>query len=317
MILLLSFCVLVHGSAFEKLNVSRVCDGDFCVPKVVWSHWDSDSVPDDIGEMIAITRKSLVRFTYCLLTPANISDFLDEKSFPRGYSKIHRAGKADYIRVCVLEKYGGIYIDSTTYVFSDKSMNWFISETVARKAQFSTFEYNWAHMEVEFSFIAASENSFFMKEFKREMDVALAVNHAQYSNSTCKRLRAEGFRVPSARCKPYFVIDLVYNCIIARNSTLNKSVLILPENRSNYALPVTFRHNKHKFTKQILDDPRTRNKYPVVKITSNQRKRFVEREKERMAREKEIMEREKERPKMEKEKKDAIKKKIRQENEDL
>lgn len=55
-------------------------------------------------------------FKVTFLDDTNLKDYIDMSELPRCFNKLRPAHKADVIRVFVLEKYGGIWLDSDTIV---------------------------------------------------------------------------------------------------------------------------------------------------------------------------------------------------------
>lgn len=50
------------------------------------------------------------------LTPSNLRDYIDEVELPQKFDEMKYAHKADIIRVLVIYKYGGIWVDSDTLI---------------------------------------------------------------------------------------------------------------------------------------------------------------------------------------------------------
>ena len=55
-------------------------------------------------------------FKATFLDDTNLKDYIDMSELPRCFNKLRPAHKADVIRVFVLEKYGGIWVDSDTII---------------------------------------------------------------------------------------------------------------------------------------------------------------------------------------------------------
>lgn len=105
--------------------------------KIVWSIWWQGE--KDLPEVVRISRTSL--FEHCkdykiiLLSRYNINDYIHipdyilEKVESKQLSFVHLA---DYIRVAVLKKYGGIWADATVFFTGDLPSEYFEREFVSR-----------------------------------------------------------------------------------------------------------------------------------------------------------------------------------------
>lgn len=231
MLLLTIFSLKVFGKDFVSFrDVNRTCVGDYCFPRMIWTHWDGD-IPDDVQEMIDVSRESLVNFTWCFLSEKNLSDFLDLSSFPEGFHEYIPAKRSDYIRTRLIEKYGGIWIDSTMFVNSGKEMEWFISEAIAAKCQVVSFYHR---RFICPNFFGAPENSVLMKMFRDEYEIALR-NDTEYIENTCSLLK--GKIKLGENCSPLFLLDLALKKVKYDNASfMDANLLLLPAKRSHYRL---------------------------------------------------------------------------------
>jgi hypothetical protein len=97
--------------------------------KIVWNYWENrpgHSQPPHIALCQEILRRRLGSCRQELITPANLRDYLPD--IHPNIEKITRADrpdepclatKADFIRVLLLEKYGGFWIDSDAIVLKN------------------------------------------------------------------------------------------------------------------------------------------------------------------------------------------------------
>lgn len=264
----------------EELNVVQTCERNLCFPRVIWSHWSSDLLPEDVEEMVTISRISLTNFSHLLLTPANLSEYLDTESFPSGYYDLTLPGKSDYVRVCLGAKFGGIYVDSTTFINSGSEMEWFIAEALKTQSHLIAFINNKTGKPFfRSSFFGASKNCVFMKEYKKKYDDALGKNITEYSIRLCRELVKE--TPPFSHCasiKPragshppyYYLVYYVMEKLIRDNRQLKEGVLILPENRSHVRLATECEHYSGGNTcvcirNRLLYD-RVARSYPFIKV---------------------------------------------------
>lgn len=209
------------------LSVPRMCTyEDYCFPRVIWSHWhDLSRMPKEIGTMIDVTRKSLANFTCYFLTKNNISDFLDINLFPEIFDR----EISQLLRLSLLEKYGGVWIDSSMFINSGNEMEWLFSETMKAKSQMVGFRFR-RHICPEF--IGAPERSFLIEKWKNEFELAL-LNPHKYVRNACTILR--GKVDLENNCHTYFIIDLSLKKVTFENNFLFcENILYLPQSKSHY-----------------------------------------------------------------------------------
>lgn len=262
------FVVVVSGTCvseyFENLNVPKRCVEDYCFTRIIWEVWDSDVVVEDVLEIMTITRETLINFTFCFVTYHNVSILLDLHSFPPNYNKFKVNRKTDIIKVRLLEKYGGVYTDASTYVNSGEEMEWFFAEAIRSKAQLVAF---WTDV-VYFGFWGCPENSSLIKVIREEHDLALQ-DTFQFVKKTCEDFVEKKIPYPLWLCCEYDVFALAGTKVMHSHELFNKSATLLPGSRG----PVAFVIDCEGKRECILQyrKPDFRKKYGFLKIVSEYR----------------------------------------------
>jgi len=109
-----------YGHLFEKINNSPVCETEFTKPYPVWFIWfqGEKSMPEIVKICYDSLLKNAGEHKVNLITFDNYSEFADipdfivEKHKKEFISNVHFA---DIIRVFLLSRYGGLYVDATIY----------------------------------------------------------------------------------------------------------------------------------------------------------------------------------------------------------
>lgn len=239
-------------------------------PRVVWSYWDDENeIPEDVEEMIDVTKKSLINFTHILLTERNLSDYLNVYAFPPYFSKLTRMHMCDYYRFYVLVRYGGVYVDTTTYIISGNQMEWFLLE--AMKSQAEIFGYGHGKRPAT-NFLGAPHYSKFLTNFLKELDKTLSgeKNFYQYcENNFCSDKKKKNCRGQISEC----FTNTFFN-YIRRNPKVHKNILVHPHASGHYRLSAECKNNFTCVRSRLINDPKIRS-YPFIKV--NHRSRFGKR----------------------------------------
>ena len=107
-------------------------------------------------------------YLICFIIGDDISYYINTKEFPKKYGSSMHQHKADIIRLALLEKYGGIWLDSTIFLNKSLSETWdpknydiggYYAEFFTTNIEKPVFE-NW--------FISAPKKSPLIKKWKEE-----------------------------------------------------------------------------------------------------------------------------------------------------
>ena len=120
---IISYLENTLASVIEQYKEEN-CPGDPQENAPVWVCWWTglDSAPELVKQCVKSTRTRAGHHTVILLTEENVSKYLDIPSY---MIEKHRSGKmltahlCDYLRVALLEKYGGLWLDATIFCAQD------------------------------------------------------------------------------------------------------------------------------------------------------------------------------------------------------
>jgi hypothetical protein len=155
----------------------------YTLPKRIWSYWDSN-VPRSIQNNIDNNRKILSDWEYIFITESTLGQYLDVESFPEQYKKLSSQHKADYIRLELLKKYGGVWVDAGIIVHSQSTFNRLYKEAVATQSQLSAFTLTEEEeYYIENWFIMAPLESPVIQAWSQEYTTAVEKGFLQYKEA--------------------------------------------------------------------------------------------------------------------------------------
>lgn len=111
-----------YTDKITKKYLDNVSNGTY--ETIVWQYWNTgiESAPEIVKRCTDSVRKYTHKYKYVLLDNNNLKDYIEIPDFileKRQKGIINEANFSDYIRTCLLEKYGGIWIDSTVFLTED------------------------------------------------------------------------------------------------------------------------------------------------------------------------------------------------------
>ena len=150
---------------FIELNKDLIQE-EAIIPKKIWLYWEDDEIPN----LIKLCYKSIIKqcngYEVVLLNRSTILDYID---LPTLSDEIPLANKSDLIRLELLVKYGGIWMDAS--VFLTQSMDWILN----RIKDHDTFLFYSDECTLDFSnpipeswFIVCPKNNKFIIDWRDE-----------------------------------------------------------------------------------------------------------------------------------------------------
>lgn len=192
------------------------------IPKIIWTYWDDEKLPVFVSNCVKTFTDQNPGYQVFILNRNTISNYLGTLPTELEFSLIH---KTDYIRLALLSKFGGIYIDAATVL--TESVDWILDLQSKHQVEFVGF-YNPTFMNseipfVESWFLASVENSKFMNDWFSEFKNPIFSNNfkdyykADDDYSVLKQNLPKGF-------EGYLIIHLSAQKIL---NTLNYNILAI------------------------------------------------------------------------------------------
>jgi hypothetical protein len=145
-LLYLLFIIVLIGSIFIIFNnkvrekYSNINNG-YNIPKIMWSFWDNEQLPEQIQLIHENRSKKLEKTGWKLymLNSNNVKDYIDLTTLPKNFNKLIIQHKADYYRLLLLQKYGGVWIDASIIINDPDAINNLYNESVQKRSEFTGF----------------------------------------------------------------------------------------------------------------------------------------------------------------------------------
>lgn len=163
----------------------------YVLPKVVWTHWDSETPPEHVTKNIERMRKMLPDWQVNFITTDQYLSSINQEEIPSGFPTLRVEHQADWIRLKLLKKYGGCWIDSG--IILNQSINNLYRDCASNKADLLVFKIlgtqsNPLYPIAENWFIMAPPNSPIISLWLEEYERAIRMGFKRYK----ERIKEEG-----------------------------------------------------------------------------------------------------------------------------
>ncbi|KAJ3271126.1 hypothetical protein HDV01_007063 [Terramyces sp. JEL0728] len=155
-----------HMKAREYVELKYGTKQTSSIPNIIWTYWSNSNIPPDIQKFMDSWKLS-TDYEIRVITPSD-PEFQDV--FKLKYAD-NPQRTSDFIRLAVLEKYGGIWLDSSIILHSP--INWINAYQHHDQSEFigyylAKFTTNSEYPVIENWFLASIPNSKFIKDWKTE-----------------------------------------------------------------------------------------------------------------------------------------------------
>lgn len=176
----------------SKENIATYLKNNMNNSPVIWSFWnDKDKLPKSVYICLESWKKFMPRCIICLLSPKTLLNFLDKEDIPTGSRQIQFM--TDIYRIMLLEKYGGLWLDSTLFLNRSIYNIWFPQTYDIGGYYIKSKTSDMNHPVFENWFISAPKGSLLIKNWKDELfkAYAMTLNHKN-NDAYFNHLRKEG-----------------------------------------------------------------------------------------------------------------------------
>ncbi|OZB42333.1 MAG: hypothetical protein B7X50_04500 [Alishewanella sp. 34-51-39] len=92
-------------------HFGKVVSQDKTLPKIIWTYWHDKQPPLVVSRCIDGWHRLNPEYQINLISAATIKDFIGQ--IPTNLQQHHVTKQADWLRLALLEKYGGVWLDSS------------------------------------------------------------------------------------------------------------------------------------------------------------------------------------------------------------
>ncbi len=242
------------------------------LPKVAWSYWDNN-IPPIITTIIEERRKAMPDWTINLLTEENVGNYIDIESIPTGYNKLIRAHRADWIRLKLLEKYGGLWLDASIIINEGDAINEIYNEAWNTRANLVVFTLNKPRPIdfIENWFIMAPKKSLMIKLWLKEFEKAISMGFANYRAHVLLHdiIISKGI-YNEKEDNVYLTQHACMQMVLKRHLRESVKILLYPAERNMYKVQTDCKWSYNCIIDNISNNPDAK-KLPFIKLRGGEK----------------------------------------------
>lgn len=219
------------------------------VPKIIWAYWhDLENMSPLIKAIINSWKKTQCDFIINVLDKNNLKDYLPELNISN-YKDLHIANFSDIIRLNLLLKFGGVYLDCS--VILQQNLLKYYQITVENHLDLLCFE-GFGHMNkylpiTESWFLIAKPNNIFVRNWLSVLDKAfLSSNYENYF----KKFHNEEYLSIHENGRSYLSVYIASQ--VAMKKTENIKIGLLDSKNNGFFYNYYFKYNFNKIAKFLL-----------------------------------------------------------------
>jgi hypothetical protein len=191
-------------------------------PKIIWSYWDSENYPDIVQACLNSWHKNLPDYKIMVLNSNTIYDYIKVKDKYKIILKTFNVAlQTDYFRICLLEKYGGFWVDASSFINAD--LGW-VQKYFQSDEELDIFytikniDYGEEHKSWESFFLAARPKTYFYSVFKRAFEYYIIKGNDfdKFTPDECKLLALDN---------KYHIVYALHNYLAKTDANFKKQCL--------------------------------------------------------------------------------------------
>lgn len=241
-----------------------------CIPKIIWTYWDSDEIPDIISKCIESWKRYNPDHQVVLLNKANVPKYLTDIDIFKMKHATTPARTSDFIRLNILKKYGGIWMDAS--IICTRNLDW-VHATCQNNVDvvgfyLENFTVNKRYPVIESWFIAAPIRSEFLRLWCNEFN---SINMYDNVDDYVDIVKRNGVDISGIDAPNYLAIHVAAQKIMQKR--LYPKMQLWSANKSPY---LYLDNNNWDSEKALFDLCKNPSKYrePIIKIRGTEREKI-------------------------------------------
>ena len=139
-IIVIVIITLIFLYLFFDANAKQEISSYF-LPKIIWTFWDKPELPKLI-ELIKENNDMKMRgWEIIYLNELNIDNYISKDNYPSNFNTLGIQHKSDWIRLYLLNKYGGTWLDASIIINDNKALDKLYNDSINIQSQFTGFNF--------------------------------------------------------------------------------------------------------------------------------------------------------------------------------
>ena len=250
---------------------------DYELPNRIWIYWHDPQLPVKIAKIIENNQRILQdEYVFHILHSQNLGYYLDTNTFPRNYVDLIVQHQSDYIRLRLLEKYGGIWMDASIVVNTKDDFDTLFNETKNTKADLLAFTHFKKedrmkyHQHIDNWLLIAPKNNRLVKEWLNEFTKAIDVGFNDYFSYATKKVYIDSDFIKNGT----YLTQHVCLQVILQENHYNPTIITKDADLNMFLLQITAGWNRDKMKQLLKHDKSEIQKIPYIKLTRFDRESF-------------------------------------------
>jgi hypothetical protein len=175
---------------FSNFNINN--DDTYILPKIIYLFWDDLNTSLFIRRNLELWKKYInPSWKINIITRDNVINYVDE-DFMKKYEKLDNTRFSDFLRVYLLIKTGGLWMDPSCLILKPKFIDDYYDEMIKYKYDVCLFEFkdkteNSKFPYLENWFIMAKKDSKLLKDLYFEFDKSFQLGFEKYKKTYLRK----------------------------------------------------------------------------------------------------------------------------------
>jgi hypothetical protein len=255
---------------------------NYIFPKIIWVYWDNiKNIPLCIQNIWKNNYNIIKTWQVNFLSNDTLEQYIPKKAMP-SFKKLVVAQKADWIRLYLLEHYGGCWCDAGIIINDEDALTRMRYESIEQKSLYTGFYFKTRMVDnnifsyVENWFMMAPKFSTIIKLWRQEFEKAISMGFVNYRKKISKNkdLNLDEIFNHKYPSDTYLTQHACfYNMSEDFSDELINSIILYLAEDSMFKLQDQCKWNRKCIHKRLNSDPDITN-IPFIKLVTDDRKGF-------------------------------------------
>jgi len=241
------------------------------IPKIIWTHWNTEQMPPNVARILEERKKALPNWIHVIVHDDTFRKYVGAEP-PANFGALSAQHRADWIRLALLKRYGGLWADSGIIFNSEKALDDIYDEACAAKTHLTVFRlFDKTDKYLENWFIMAPQQSDILCDWFREYNQAVIMGFKAYK----EYVFSKGVNIIEKIYKRdddnvYLTQHACLQSVI-QSAPYKSRILIKDASDSMFAVQEACAWDHKCIVYRLGQDPTIRYRYPYIKLRGGDR----------------------------------------------